>query len=414
MKIKTKIWLSNIMMVLIPIAAALSLGYFGWVNLDSKYIYSLEKMFEDENAVVSAQSMIYSYQEELWDTNWQELEEEEVGHQDEEDESNIKWSELGGNKNELTETKQMHNLGIEMEQMGYHFSVFMDGDCQYSNLTEEDSVILQQVAGEAITHTRSLVIGEGDYSVIKNTFEEDGTICVMIAVSNGGSGKTANGISQLKQYISYFICIFFVSIVFIIFLTNLILSGFITKSILPPLQKLRDGTKRIREGDLDTKINYQREDEIGDVCKDFEEMRGYLKESALERIAYESYRRELISGISHDLRTPLTSIKGYLEGLTMGIAKDIAMQERYYNAMKTRTNDLENLVDSLSIYNKLEDHSKKSLSQEIDFKEFLKKYLEERKIEQEKEKIQVKLISQDMAYKIIADSEEMVRVFDNL
>lgn len=84
-----------------------------------------------------------------------------------------------------------------------------------------------------------------------------------------------------------------------------------------PLNILKDGTRRIADGDLEWELDYHNKDEFGEVCGEFDRMRGHLKESVETRIQYEQYRRELIAGISHDLRTPLTSIKGYTEGYRM-------------------------------------------------------------------------------------------------
>ena len=100
-------------------------------------------------------------------------------------------------------------------------------------------------------------------------------------------------------------------------------------------------------------ITYKKNDEFGQVCHDFNEMCQYLKQSVEQRLEYEKRRKELISGISHDLRTPLTSISGYLDGLIEGIASTPEMQKRYLNAMKIRTMDLKRLVGNLSEYNRL-------------------------------------------------------------
>lgn len=90
MKIKTRLIISTI---LIPVFCGALIGLIGSWFLDSTYIYSLNEYFEDENAVVSAQSTIYSYQKELWNTNWRNLE-------------------------DLWEGKQEHLEGMELEELG--------------------------------------------------------------------------------------------------------------------------------------------------------------------------------------------------------------------------------------------------------------------------------------------------------
>ena len=76
----------------------------------------------------------------------------------------------------------------------------------------------------------------------------------------------------------------------------------------------------IKKGNLDFTIEKTGVDEIGDLCDDFEEMRKRLKESAEEKVAFDKENKELISNISHDLKTPITAVKGYVEGIMAGIS----------------------------------------------------------------------------------------------
>lgn len=152
--------------------------------------------------------------------------------------------------------------------------------------------------------------------------------------------------SYIRRYIYGFIALF----VLLNVLVNGILSWWISKSILKPLDLLSFGTKEIREGNLDTRMQYGKKDEFGSVCRDFDDMRAYLKESVQQRLEDEKRRKNLITGISHDLRTPLTSISGYLDGLLDGIADTPEKQKRYLLAMKTRTGTMVNLFSNTAKY----------------------------------------------------------------
>ena len=91
-------------------------------------------------------------------------------------------------------------------------------------------------------------------------------------------------------------------------------------SVVHPLGRLQEATKKIRDGNLDFALEVENDDEIGQLCQDFEEMRMRLKENAEEKIQYDKENKELISNISHDLKTPITAIKGYVEGIMDGVA----------------------------------------------------------------------------------------------
>ena len=103
----------------------------------------------------------------------------------------------------------------------------------------------------------------------------------------------------------------------------------IYRSLLRPLHKLQEATKQIRDGNLDFMLDVDDEDEIGLLCQDFEEMRLRLKESQEEKLQYDKESKELISNISHDLKTPITAIKGYVEGIQDGVASSPEKLNKY-------------------------------------------------------------------------------------
>ena len=128
----------------------------------------------------------------------------------------------------------------------------------------------------------------------------------------------------------------------------------ISRSVLRPLTELNAATENIAKGNLDYRITYDRNDELGRFCKAFESMRVQLKESLARQEAYDRSRTEMVASISHDLRTPIASIVGYVEGLQDGVVTDEAMHQRYLNVIKEKTKQLDHLIEDLFQFSQLE------------------------------------------------------------
>ncbi|MDR1173929.1 MAG: HAMP domain-containing histidine kinase, partial [Treponema sp.] len=115
-----------------------------------------------------------------------------------------------------------------------------------------------------------------------------------------------------------------------------------------------EGVRQIHDNNLGFRINYQNDDEYRPICDAFNEMAARLEESAAQKQQDEENRRELLAGISHDLRTPLTSIKGYLEGLETGVASTPEIRNQYFTAIKNKTVDMEYIIERLFLFSKLD------------------------------------------------------------
>lgn len=381
------------MMALIPILlTALIVAVCINTSLGS-YWYTLETMYKDENGIQSAQSLIYTYQQELWENNWGEGVHTELSE--------------GIRKNE-----KMNHLEEKLSKMGYHFLIRKNGNEIYSNISPEEMEKAQSVAGTAIESAKTLTASYHDVSVIKHTFFHGEKAFSIIAVHSGETDQEV--ISYLQNYILKYILGFVISFLVLTILVNIVLSYWISKSVLVPLKKLSRGTNEIKEGNLDTVIDYNKQDEFGEVCRDFDEMRVHLKESVEQRLKDEQRKKDLIIGISHDLRTPLTSISGYLDGLMEGIANTPEKRQRYLAAIKTRTGDLSRLVESLSEYNRLDSSSFHYYLEPGDLKGFIENYLVSYKEEARQNYVEFQLIGNENSYPVLFDKDEMKRVLDNL
>lgn len=135
--------------------------------------------------------------------------------------------------------------------------------------------------------------------------------------------------------------------------TNLYLTKHLFRHIQKPLDILVSGVKRMQERNLDAPIGYVVPDEFKPACDAVDEMAARLKTS-LEAQSRQQQKQELIAEMSHDLKSPLTSIRAYTEGLLDGVAKDEQTQARYLQTIYAKETELETLVNRLFSFAKLD------------------------------------------------------------
>ncbi len=235
--------------------------------------------------------------------------------------------------------------------------------------------------------------------------------------SDGGEGTifVITDLNMLFPQIKAVVSQSIISFLLIITFTGVLLMFWIYRSILRPLNRLRVGMNQIKEGDLDYSVQTETKDEIGQICEDFEEMRIRLKEQIESRLQYEEDIKELISNISHDLKTPLTAIKGYSEGLIDGVAVTPEKQEKYLKTIFTKANDMSILVDELAFYTKIDCNTVPYSFKEINLQEYFDDCIEDLSLDLEVKNIEIlyeSAISQDTF--VIADAEQLKRVINNI
>lgn len=198
--------------------------------------------------------------------------------------------------------------------------------------------------------------------------------------------------------------------------TAFILVVWLYQGILKPLNALKRATRQLQEGNLDYTLEENiSDDEIGQLCKDFEEMRLHLKEQIEIRIQYEQELKELISNISHDLKTPLTAIKGYAEGLRDGVADTPEKQKRYLQTIYAKADDMTTLVEELSFYTKIDTNNMPYHFEHVLANDYFSDCVEENKIELELKSIDISFFSNlEADTLILADREQIRRVMNNI
>lgn len=171
-----------------------------------------------------------------------------------------------------------------------------------------------------------------------------------------------------------------ISLILFIFMASWFLSRFVLYRILPPLRELQQGSEKVRQGDLSIRLFHEADDEFMPAVKAFNLMTEKLQESLQEQERQEENRKELIASISHDIRTPLTAIKAYAEGLLDHVTDEPAKQKQYLQVIKSRTDDLNRMAEQLFLLSKMDLGEKAFTLGSLDLAEELRKILLENEL----------------------------------
>ncbi len=206
----------------------------------------------------------------------------------------------------------------------------------------------------------------------------------------------------------------FVGVV-ILLAAAMLMVTWIYQSILKPLGELQKATHEIQNGNLDFTMDIDSEDEIGKLCRDFEEMRVRLKESTEEKLQYDEESKALLMNISHDLKTPVTAIKGYAEGIMDGVASSPEMLSRYIRTIYNKANDMDRLVDELTFYTKIDTNKIPYTFSKINVANYFRDCVEEVGLDLDTNHIELGYFNYvDEEVAVIADAEQMKRVINNI
>lgn len=174
-------------------------------------------------------------------------------------------------------------------------------------------------------------------------------------------------------------------------------------------------TRKIRDGNLNFTIETRGSDEISELSDALEAMRQRLEANAQEKLDAEQEQKELISNIAHDLKTPITAIKGYAEGILDGVADTPDKQERYLRTIYNKANEMNTLINELTLYSKIDTNKIPYNFQKINVKEYFMDCAEELGLDLENQHVHLSYfnyVGDDVT--IIADPEQLRRVIHNI
>lgn len=222
-------------------------------------------------------------------------------------------------------------------------------------------------------------------------------------------------VSQAIPEVTNFVTDMLLAVVLILAFTAALLIIWIYRGVAIPLGRMKIATQNIKDGNLDFELEVETDDEIGQLCRDFEEMRKRLKDTSSAKIEYDKRSKELISNISHDLKTPITAIKGYVEGIMDGVADTPEKMERYIKTIYNKANEMDLLINELTLYSKIDSNRIPYNFNTISVSDYFDDCavdLEMDLVSRGIEFTYVNYVEGDV--KIIADAEQLKRVINNI
>ena len=208
-----------------------------------------------------------------------------------------------------------------------------------------------------------------------------------------------------------------IAIILILLLTSILLTMWIGRSFFKPIDELNVAMQHIKDGNFDYMLptDVKEKGEIGAMYRNYEDMRLRLKESAEEKIEREKQNKELISNISHDLKTPITAIKGYSQGLIEGVADNPEKQMKYIKIINSKANDMNNLINELTLYSSIDNNRIPYNFVKLNVADYFGDCIEEIGADLESKQIELNysnLTTPDT--QIVADPEQIKRVVNNI
>lgn len=291
---------------------------------------------------------------------------------------------------------------------------------QYQIVNRQGAIFYGTYKKKVITNERPIL------SVINtNIHEEDDDTEVttyLPLVDKNGDLQGAIGfnyhliISTASAVDSFSVILFLASPFIYITILSYIVSNRMGKRIKKPLAELSEASKRIQEQDLNFHLEYNAQNEIGELVSSFENMRGALATSLSRQWELEEERREYIRAISHDLKTPLTIVQGHAEGLQSGLWKNEDLLHRYLQTIERNTNRMTKLLEEFQTVNELESFAFQLRLNRVHINPFFLKKLEEYECIARKKEIKWDVIFENNGdvQSLVFDQERISQVMDNI
>lgn len=390
MKLKTRLIIAFFVIIFVPVLMA-SVAFVGFGRYQMK---SIEERYNIDDVTYESFSNSVQMTSKFTQKTYDKMVEE-----------------AGKNGDSFLDKEYLQSINEELQRAYSYLIVRKDDGLYYTGVDEDVIKLFEELPafGEYNKMSDSgIYIGRDVKSFVKQIDLKfsDGTL---------GSVFIITGVNEMMPQLKSLVRDMFLAIIIILVLTALLLTTWIYNGISTPLRKLKVATQNIKEGNLDFVMDVQGEDEISELCQDFEEMRQRLRDSAEEKVEYDKENKELISNISHDLKTPITAVKGYVEGIMDGVADTPEKMDRYIRTIYNKSNEMDRLINELTFYSKIDTNRIPYTFSKINVTNYFDDCIEDVGLDLEAKGIELSYFNYaDNDTQIIADAEQIKRVVSNI
>lgn len=373
MTVKRRLALSNVIMIVIPVVITLCTGLLCLAGIYITMEYSNGFGFESGSEFYNISQVVSDKVDEIF-----------------EDGNNVQW--------------KLKSIGNVIDTSSIDFQVYKDNQLIYCKGNTD--VIRENLKISAKNAGSSSFVADGRNELYYWSGISENSTYELYLFSDSSHHENIG----VRNAVIFSACILLITVIISVYFTNRFLIHFVFENIETPLDILSKGVKEISDGNLEYRICYEIDDEFKPVCTVFNEMAERLKKSVEESKKNDENRKEMLLDISHDIRSPLTSIQAYVEGILDGIADTPEMRQKYLQTIKRKTTDIEKMITSLSAFSKLDMNAYIIDETNAVFPVFFEEY-----IRKNAEDISVKLeVNADDVYTCKADTELLERITFNV
>lgn len=316
--------------------------------------------------------------------------------------------DLAENSTAFEDTAYLQELSEELADKNCYILVRKDEEIYYAGNPNAATQIFQKLPAYG-TYSKDSTSGYFFSDSQKYVKQLD------FAFSDGAQGSLFI-VTRINSLISRPLLVdMFIALLIILVVISIVFTWWIHRGVFGPINQLNIAMKKIKDGNFDYMLSTETKGEIGDLYRNYEDMRLRLKESTEEKRLQEKQNKELISNISHDLKTPITAIKGYMEGIMDGVADTPEKMDKYIKTVYNKANDMDRLINELTLYSGIDNNRIPYNFHRINVADYFGDCVEEVGLDLESKNIELdysNLVDPDTV--IIADPEQMKKVINNI